>query len=168
MNNPNKDTEEGGEGGGKNSGETHFHHQDIEDIQTKIARDDLLPEEIRHLLVVHQSTHAERVKKQKQLREERDTLRQRTYPARRRSDATADYYRKAGLGSGTPILSKPHPLLSHKAQFSGIDKQVIPLPSEVGEYENTNPEMRHALQNRLEKQLHYQHKPKFHPKPSPF
>ena len=68
------------------------------------------------------------------------------------------------MGGGANAQFKTNPALADKAQFSGIDKQVIALPTES--LDETNPEMREELLNELKYRLGYQATPKFNPKPS--
>ncbi len=147
--------EDEGKGSGGKSGEIEFKYKDAFSGPT---RDDLLPpNEMKRLMVVHKDTHKLRVDKQKQVREERLALKEGKYvPNNEKS------YQK-GLGSSGGRGSSPykkHPI-SDKAYFSGMDKQVVGVPT-LNE-SNTNSDLKDALENRFENK--YQNTPKFNPKP---
>jgi hypothetical protein len=148
------ETGESGSGSfGGQTGEVEFRFHDA----TQVAnRDDLLPpEEIKRLLIVHKETHKARVDKQKITREQRNALKQGVYVA----PTVAQQLGRGGSG-GSVSPYKKHPI-SDKAQFSGIDKQVIGIPS-LNEAD-TNPEQKDKLENRLQNRL--QNAPKFNPRP---
>ena len=76
--------------------------------------------------------------------------------------AQQGYRQGLGGGSGNTSRFKKHPI-SDKAQFSGIDKQVVGVPS-LNEAD-TNAEMKEQLDNRLENK--YRNVPRFNPRPRP-
>ena len=160
------DEEEGGSGGessGGSTGEIHFRYKDAMSVE---PRDDLLPpSEIKRLLAVHKELHKDRVDKQKITRKERKALKE----GRVTRVAEQGFRVGRGFGGGAGRYSpyKQH-RIAQKAQFSGMDKQVIGLPSE--NRAETNEEQRDALENRLENrnELRFQNTPKFNPKPRPF
>lgn len=118
-------------------------------------RDDLLsPEEKKRLLAVHQGEHEDRVKKQKELSEQRKALKDGKIPLQT--------YRQ-GLMAGMSSQYKVNPVLANKAQFSGIDRQVNALPNE--NIAETNEEKRNELENQYRLRYAPQSAPKFHPKP---
>lgn len=122
-------------------------------------RDDLLPpEERRRLLSVHKDTHEIRVKAQKDKRE--------TYAQLKSGKISLQSFRHAGMGAGMSSQYKANPALANKAQFSGIDKQVIGDPTQ--NLAETNQDQRNELQNELRMRLGLQAAPKFNPKPTPF
>lgn len=138
----------GDEGRGGVGGKIRFKFRDAAMLP---PRDDVLPEsEIRRLLIVHKDLHKDRVDKQKSTRKERSALKEGKIHLR----ANQGF----GLGGGSQY--KTHPL-SNKAQFSGIDKQTIGLPTEFDA--ETNLEMREKLENRLV----HRAAPKFTPKLRP-
>lgn len=118
-------------------------------------RDDQLPpDELKRILLIHSEAQEARVKKQKELRDQRKDL--------KAGKISLDAYRQgkqAGMSSQYP----PHPALSDKAQFSGIDQQNNPVPTE------NNAQTNEANRNELELQYRLRHQPqhaqKFHPKP---
>jgi hypothetical protein len=138
---------------GGQTGEIAFRFHDAMQVSN---RDDLLPpEEIRRLLIVHKETHKGRVDKQKVNREQRNALKEGVYVA----PTVAQQLGRGGSGSSA---FKKHPI-SDMAQFSGIDKQVIGIPS--NNEADTNPEQKDKLENRLQNRL--QNTPKFNPRPRP-
>lgn len=147
----NKLDEEGDDSSGQGSG------IEFRDFMTGLGsqRDDQLPpDELKRILLIHGEAQEERVKKQKELRDQRKDLKS--------GKISLDAYRQekqAGMRSQYP----PHPALSNKAQFSGIDKQNNPMPTE------NNAQTNEANRNELELQYRLQHQPqlaqKFHPKP---
>jgi len=148
--------EEGGEGGkGGKSGEIHFRYQDAMSLP---QRDDLLPpEEIRRLLIVQKELHKSHVDKQKSTRKERTAIKE----GRVQYDHRAGL--RAGYGSGSQF--KKH-WISNKAQFSGIDRQVVGVPTE--NRAETNEANRNELENRLQLRHAHRNVPKFNPKPRPY
>lgn len=151
-----KDDQEGqggqtGEGKGGVAGKIHFRYKDAASLE---PRDDMLPpSEIKRLLVVHRELHKSRVEKQKHTRKEREVLK-----SGRLNQAAS--YQLPGSGNTGGSQYKKHPI-SNKAQFSGIDKQINNVPTELDA--ETNLEMREKLENRF---VHRQ-VPKFNPKPRP-
>lgn len=130
---------ENGQGG--RTGEIVFRFKDAASLD---PRDDMLPaHEIRRLLTVHKDIHKERVDKQKLTRKEREALK-----AGRLAQVAA--MRRQALGVSSSSQYKKHPI-SNKAQFSGIDKQMMSLPTELDA--QTNLEMREKLENRLTNRL---------------
>jgi len=148
---------------GEIGGEIRFRYKDAMSIA---PRDDVLPSsEIKRLLAVHKELHKERVDKQKVTRKERKTLKEG------RTHFAAGDGLRSGYGSGQHSTYKQHPI-TNKAQFSGMDRQVISLPNE--NRAETNEEKRNDLENRLEhrlenrNELRRQNTPGFNPKPRPF
>lgn len=136
---------ESGSGSGGQSGEIEFRFKDDRFGPT---RDDLLPpSEIKRLHIVLKDVHKGHVEKQKQLRDERAALKEGKYVA----PAKGEYHKSLGSGAGSPSKHDSHPLLSKKAQFDGVDKQVVGIPS-LNEA-NTNSELKAELENRLENRL---------------
>lgn len=119
------------------------------------SREDLLPpDEKKRLIIVHQDLHEVRVKKEKSLREDRKALKE--------GKITVESYHQ-GMSSGFQSQYKINPILADKAQFSGIDRQVIPLPSEnVAE---TNQENRNELEHQYRLRYAPDSAPRFNPKP---
>ncbi len=148
-----------GEGGRDSGGKTGEIAKRYKDILSTPKRDDLLPpSEIKRLLSVHYETHKDRVTKQKITREQRAALKEGRYVAPQS---------RAGLGSGRHSPYKRHPI-SDKAQFSGIDKQVVGVPT-LNEAD-TNNDLKDALENRLENKLQnrLQNRPTSTPKFRPY
>ncbi|EKD70929.1 MAG: hypothetical protein ACD_46C00327G0008 [uncultured bacterium] len=118
-------------------------------------RDDLLsPEERKRLLSIHQATHESRVEKQRKLRDERKDLKEKKIPLQA--------YRE-GLGRGMNSQYKSHPVLSRKAQFSGVDRQINTLPTE--NIAETNQDKRNELEYQYRLRYALENAPKFNPKP---
>lgn len=152
-----KEDESGeGEAGGGQSGQIEF-RDFLSNVER--VRDDLLPaNEKRRLLSVHKDTHITRVKAQKERRELYAKLKSGKIPLRA--------YREGSMSAGMSSQFKPNPAIADKAQFSGIDKQVIGDPTQnVAE---TNQDQRQEVDNELRYRLGMQNTPKFNPKPSPF
>lgn len=143
------DSESGSSTGGKGGSGVEF--RDF--LSTgENARDDLLPEdEKRRLLIVHSDEHQIKVKKQKDLRHERDLLKSGKFTQNRGYEGSLSRY-------------KTNPKLN-VAQFSGVDKQVSALPNE--HLAETNQEKKEELlyQNRLQNRLEnrFENQPKFIP-----
>jgi hypothetical protein len=151
----NNQEDESGDSGGEQGGQSGAIEFRIQDLVGP-ARDDLLsPSEIKRLLVVHKDLHKSRVDKQKALRDERAAIKEGRYV----STMETKYGKGYGMGGGVSKY-KTHPI-SHKAQFSGIDKQVIGIPT-LNEAD-TNPEAKDALENRYENK--HRNTPKFNPRP---
>lgn len=130
-------------GGAQSGGKIEF--KDF--LGASSSRDDLLTgDEKRHLLVLHKDTHELRVKKQKELRDQRQILKEG-------KNFHSSYQQGLMHGRGQGGGFKPNPRLADKAQFSGIDKQVIGLPNE--NIANTNEENRNELQLQHQNQLRY-------------
>jgi hypothetical protein len=146
------DSEDGGTSG--QTGEIEFRYKDAMSVAN---RDDLLPaSEIKRLLIVHKDIHKQRVDKQKATREQRNALKEGKYVA----PSVAQQLAGGGGGSVSPY--KKHPI-SDRAQFSGVDKQVVGIPT-LNEA-NTNSELKDKLENKLQNRL--QNTPKFNPRPRP-
>jgi hypothetical protein len=144
---------EGGEGG--DSGQTGGHIAFHAFINSSEQRDDLLSgSEKSRLLATHQSWHESLVKKQKESIERRQAVKEGKLSVSEYRRGNADHpYRE-------------HPVLSQAAQFSGIDKQVTPLPNE-NEIDTNNDkkeelEYRYNLAYRPEMAMRFTP-----PKPSP-
>lgn len=122
--------------------------------RNQLREDQLPPNELRRLLAAHDQAHKGRVEKQKVLRDQRNDL--------KNGKVTLDNYRQ-GLASGMSSQYPAHPILSSKAQFSGVDRQNNPVPTE--NQAQTNDENR----NELENQYRLRHAPeigkKFNPRP---
>lgn len=118
-------------------------------------RDDLLTgDEKRRLLSVHEGQHEGVVKKQKSTRDQRKQLKE--------GKVSLPAYRQ-GLASQGGSQYKSHPVLSQKAQFSGIDRQVNSLPTE--NVADTNQEKRDELQYQYNLVHRPENAPRFNPKP---
>ncbi len=144
--------DETGEGTGGQTGAIEF--RDFITAQTSLRDDNLPPDELRRLRAVHGIAHELRVKKQKELRDTRQDL--------KNGKITLDNYRQ-GLAAEMNSKYPPHPTLANKAQFSGIDKQenVVPSLNEA----KTNDENRNELENRYQNKYQPQMGKKFNPKP---
>lgn len=151
--------ESGDTGQGGVTGAVHFRYKDS--LSTGPRDDALPPTEIKRLLAIHQDLHKEFVNKQKLTRKER---------ALKEGRRTLDSRRGFGYGHGAGRVSpyKQHPITS-KAQFSGMDRQVVGLPND--NLQNTNDDKRNELENRLEHRLENRNElraaPKFNPVPRP-
>lgn len=125
-------------------------------------REDLLTEdEKKRLLSVHGDLNESNVKKGKDKRDQ--------YKALKEGKVTLAAHRQ-GVGNGMNGKFPNHPLLSDKAQFSGIDEQLNPSANE--NKADTNNELRAELENSYDLQHELQHRlanrPSSAPKPSPF
>jgi hypothetical protein len=144
------------EGSGGKTGAIEFRW---DDGSAAMRRDDLLsPNEMDRLLAVHDSMHKGRVEKQKFTREQRAAMKEGRYV----QQADSRYRQGLGGGGGGESRFKKHPI-SNMAQFSGIDKQVVGVPT-LNEAD-TNAEMKDKLENRLQNKLRNQ--PRFNPRPRP-
>lgn len=144
---------EGDSGTGGQSGQIEF--KDFIGTGERL-RDDLLPaDEKKRLLSVHKDTHEIRVKKQKELRDQRQSLKDGKIPLQT--------YRQGVMGTGMNSQYKANPVLANKAQFSGIDRQVNTLPTE--NVADTNDALRDKLENQYRKTYVPQYAPTFNPKP---
>ena len=144
------ETEDDAGKGGK-SGQVEFR----EFIGTERMRDDLLsPSDRNRLLGVHRTLHELKVKKQKELRDQRKNLKE--------GKITLEAYRQ-GIAEKSEF--KAHPALSHQAQFSGRDRQVNDLPND--NIAETNQEKREELQYQYSLRYRQENVPKFNPKPMP-
>lgn len=150
------DTDSGESGQGGQSGAVEF--RDFIGTGDHSRDDQLSPEEQKRLLIVHNGTQAEHVKKQKILRDQRNDLKS--------GKISLESYRQS-LTSAAMIsdFKAPHPVLWDKAQFSGIDSQMNPQPAE--NVADTNPADRNELEYRYRLQYAPEHAPKFHPKLQP-
>lgn len=144
---------ESGSGSGGQGGKIGF----VDFLDTHAdRRDDLLPEsEKKRLLLIHKDVNEKNVKQQKEKLEQNKNVKD--------GKITLGSYR-AGMGGGGSSPFKENPALQG-AQFTGVDKQVIGLPTE--NMAVTNEEKRDELlnQNELRYRLGYQPAPKFNPKP---
>lgn len=119
-------------------------------------RDDLLTgEEKRRYLGVHERQHEGVVKKQKSLQEDRKKLKE--------GKVSLAAHRSGLSAASQNSKYKSHPVLSQKAQFSGIDRQVNALPEE--NVADTNNENRNELQHRYELKHQPHNQPSFNPQP---
>lgn len=119
----------------------------------KHLREDLLPDEIKRLLAQHNDVNEASVKKQKDKRDQYKALKEGLMKLR-------DFREKLGRLNEY----RNHPILSNKAQFSGIDKQVNALPSEAELKTNDAP--RNELENQYRLRYAPTAQPRFNPKPS--
>jgi len=119
-------------------------------------RDNLLPDEIRRLLAIHDNVNKENVKKQKDKRD--------TYKNLKEGKTSLEQYRSSqnGMNGDKPA----HPILSDKAQFSGVDSQVNPVVDENAA--NTNDANRNELELQYRLRHQPQNAPRFNPKPTPY
>lgn len=117
-----------------------------------LREDQLPPDELKRILAIHDDAHEDRVKKQKELRDQRRDMKEGKI-------ARAEQRQSQGMNNQYP----PHPLLSEKAQFSGVDKQNNPVPTESQTQTNEGDK------NELENQYRLRHAPeigkKFNPRP---
>lgn len=145
------DSGSGESGKGGKSGQIEFK----EFIGGERLRDDLLTgDEKRRLLTVHEMAHETAVKQQRATREQRKALKE--------GKISLNAYRE-GVSAGKQSEYKSHPVLSDKAQFSGIDRQVNALPNEnVAE---TNQDLRNELQYKYNLVHRPENAPRFNPKP---
>lgn len=154
MNINEEEDKKGDEGEGGQGGAIQFRDWTLP--STSKQREEALPAgEIKRLLIVQQELHKTRVDRQKQTRKDYKALKEG------RPHAKSQH----GVGHGVRTSPyKAHPI-SHKAQFSGIDRQVTGIPTE--NQAETNAEMRNELQNRNElrqqHQLQYSSTPKMRP-----
>ncbi len=157
-----KGGESGDTGQGGVAGEVRFRYK--ESLATTPRDDALPPTEIKRLLAVQHDRHKEYVNKQKLTRKDRKALKEGRLQIRQGPGS------RRGHGAGRGSHYKQHPI-TNKAQFSGMDRQVIALPNE--NMANTNDDRRNELENRLENrlqnrnELRYQNTPKFNPTPRP-
>jgi hypothetical protein len=142
--------DESGQGG--KSGQIEF--RDFLD-SGQHTRDDLLPDEKKRLLSTHKDTHELRVKKQKEVREQRLQVKEGKIPLQT--------YRQGVMGTGMNSQYKVHLILANKAQFSGIERQVNPLATE--NVADTNEANRNELENQYRLRYQPENAPKFNPKP---
>lgn len=138
------------EDGGSGTG-SQIQFADFITGRSGLREDQLPPDELRRILAVHDDAHEARVKKQKELRDQRKDLKE--------GKMTLDEYRQSQKNSQYP----PHPLLSEKAQFSGMDKQNNPVPTDSQTQTNEGDK------NELENQYRLRNAPemgkKFNPRP---
>jgi hypothetical protein len=150
------DSGESGESGqGGKSGQIEF--KDF--LAAERLRDDILPaDEKRRLLSVHKDFHDLLVKKQKELRDQRQAVKD--------GKISLQAFRQGLTGKGIGGSQyKENPALKDKAQFSGIDRQVNQLPNDY--ISDTNEANRNELELENKLQLRYapQNAPRFNPKP---
>lgn len=142
--------EEDESGSGGQSGNLEF--KDF--LAPSASRDDLLSvDEKKRLLSNHKDTHELRVKKQKELLDLRKQLKE--------GKIDVNQY-KQGMGRNNQYQIN-HPILSNKAQFSGIDRQVNALPSE--NMAETNEDKRNELDYQYRLRYMPENAPRFNPKP---
>ncbi|OGT37124.1 MAG: hypothetical protein A3F11_00440 [Gammaproteobacteria bacterium RIFCSPHIGHO2_12_FULL_37_14] len=144
------------ESGGGQGGHIEFHDFITSKDQ---SRDDSLPSaEKQHSLAVHKDVHELRVKQQKELLEQRHALKE--------GKINLNSFRQGLMNAGMSSQFKPNPKLADKAQFSGIDKQVIGLPSEsnVTTNENKQDELKLQLQQQLQLRHTHDNTPRLTPK----
>ena len=140
-------TDDDGSGKGGASGEIVFKDFLKSGME---QRDDLLTGvELRNLLAAHKDTSEGRVKKQKELRDQRADLKA----------GKQQTYEQQGYAAENQTPYKPHPALMDKAQFSGIDRQVNALPTINAA--DTNEADRNELDNQ------YRQKYELEPKQAP-
>ena len=147
--------DESGQGttGGGASGQIEF-----KDFLANAAnlRDDLLPaDEKRRLLSVHQDAHELNVQKQKDIREQRQAVKD--------GKISLQTFQNGLMGAGMNAQYKTNPVLANKAQFSGIDRQVNALPTE--NIADTNDANRNELENQYRLRYAPESAPRFNPKP---
>lgn len=125
------DEDESGKGG--KSGQVEFR----EFIASgENLRDDLLSDnDKKRLLSIHKDSQLDKVKKQKELRDVRQAIKDGRVPLQS--------YRQGMMEAAMNAGYKAHPL-SNSAQWSGRDRQVTELPSE--NLADTNPKDRDELQ----------------------
>lgn len=122
-------------------------------------RDDQLPpDKIKQLLASHSSTHEGVVRKQKDLMQQRQDV--------KNGKISVQAYRQGMSGANMRSEYKSHPVLSNKAQFSGMDPQVNTLPEEHNA--KTNDDLRNELQLQYSLKYAPENAPKFNPKPKPY
>lgn len=145
-----RDTD-GGSAGGQ-GGKIEF--RDFITAKSGMRDDNLPPDELRRLRAVHNTAHESRVKKQKELRQSRQEMKE--------GKVSLEAHRE---GQAQEMSSKypPHPMLSDKAQFSGVDKQENQVPSMNDS--QTNDADRNELENEYRKTFQPEMGKKFHPKP---
>jgi len=144
------DSGESGSGTGGQGGRVQF--VDFTDTLSNKREDQLTEQDKKRLLGTHQDIHESKVKQQKEKMDHNKDL--------KNGKITLAAHRAGLMGGGSNAQFKANPALADKAQFSGIDKQVIALPTE--NLDETNPELRDAY----ELKYRYQPYPKFNPKPS--
>jgi hypothetical protein len=116
-------------------------------------RDDLLPvDAVKRLLSVHQETSEVRVKKQKELRDQRAQL--------RNGKLGLQEYRQGLQGGGMESSYKVHPVFAKSPQFH--DARVNALPTE--NVTQTNDELKNELKNEYQLKYNPQYIPQFNPK----
>jgi hypothetical protein len=126
---------------------------------TESKRTDLLPDEVKRKLSTHDQWVEAHVKKQKDKKD--------SYNAVKDKKVTLAAHREGLRGGGSGTECRNHPILSDKAQFSGIDRQVNNLPNE--NVADTNEANRDELKNqyRLQYAPGMQPRPGFNPQPKP-
>lgn len=163
-NNINQDEEDkqGGESGstgqGGATGEVRFRYRDA--MSTGPRDDERSPSEIKRLLDVLDDRQLELVKKQKDKRKDRKAVKEG-----RVSLSAANSGLRSGGGRSSPY--KDHPTLVNKAQFNGMDPQMVPLVNKNNADTNQENRKENRLENRLQNQLRHQNVPKFNPTPRP-
>ena len=116
-------------------------------------RDDLLPvDAVKRLLTVHQEANEVRVKKQKNLHDQREQL--------KNGKVDLQSYREGLKGGGMESNYKVHPVFAKSPQFH--DVQVNALPTE--NVAQTNDELKNKLTNEYQLKYNPQYVPQFNPK----
>lgn len=146
------DEEEGSATGGR-SGEVAF--RDFLASSDRLRDDQLPPDEKKRLLNNHKDIHESNVKKQKNLRDARNDL--------RNGKTSLENYRNGLPGAEASSQYKAHLILASAAQFSGQDRQITQVPNQ------NISEANEADRNRLENEYRLRHQPelgpRFNPKP---
>ena len=112
----------------------------------------LPPNEVKRLLTVHKEGNEARVKKQKNLQDQRNDM--------KNGKVSLQDYRQGLKGGGVESGYKSHPVLEKSPQFH--DPQVNMLPTE--NIEQTNDELKNELQHEYQLKYMPQHVPQFNPK----
>jgi hypothetical protein len=151
----NTDDTTGSDGSSGQGGAIEF--RDFVTPRSASRDDNLPPDELKRMLATHNLAHELLVKKQKETRDQRKQVKD--------GKVTLDNYRQGLASANGSSNYPPHPLLSNKAQFSGIDKQTNPVPTEANT--QTNDQNRNELENqyRLTHQPQPQMGKKFNPRP---
>lgn len=139
-------------GSGGQAGSVEFH--DFLGVGGESRDDQLSAAERERLLSAHHGLHEALVKKQKATREERKAMKE--------GKLSRENYREGLQNKSSQFPS--HPILSDKAQFSGIDRQVNNLSTE--NLADTNDDLRNELNHQYNLVHRPENAPKFNPKPS--
>lgn len=139
------------------TGEVHFRYKDA--MSTDPRDDQLSPAETTRLLSAHEAAQKARVDRQKQARKERQAQKEGRVTLRAAHTGAG---LRAGVGVGSRSSFKTHPI-SQKAQFSGMDRQIVP---DINlNKRDINDERRSEVENRLENrnELRLQNAPRYTP-----